>query len=287
MTSSPANKIARLTPVSVGGGGEGAVVAEYSGLTTGAQPRGHRAGAGREHLVHRVQHRQGGQADPAVDPTSTGAQPTIDEFPLPDRPVHPSGSPPGPTATSGSPSPGTGNIAADEHLGHGHRRLRHARAPPEYHHHGSRWQPLVRRAQRQPGRAHHDRARPAGVQQHRADHRSRSGQSGHGQSLSLDRERVGPAGDRVEGHCPAHRASATPSPTTWTSCSRARRARTSMLASRRRLASGQHDLTSYPANGITLNFSDDGASRSPTPTRWSPASTSRPTSDRADEPDRR
>ena len=83
VTESAGNKIARLLPVSISGN-PGAIVAEYGGLTTGAAPEGIVLGPDGNLWFTEFGKNKVGRLIPPPTPTSMGAgTPTIDEFSLP------------------------------------------------------------------------------------------------------------------------------------------------------------------------------------------------------------
>ena len=141
------DRIGRITPAGV--------VTEFSaGITAGAGPRGIAAGPdGNLWFTEFAGDRIGRITPPAPSPSSARASP---------RAASPTRSPPGRTATSGSPSRRQPDRA--DHPGrHRHRvqRGHHVRLRARGITAGPRRQPLVRRGRRQPDRA--DRHRRAGA----------------------------------------------------------------------------------------------------------------------------
>jgi len=107
VTEPNANKIARLTPVFIGGGGEGALVTEYPGLTTGALPEGIALGPDGNIWFTEFANNTVGRLIP---PSTAAGNPMIDEFPLAanSRPV---GIAAGPDGNLWIAEDGTGKIA--------------------------------------------------------------------------------------------------------------------------------------------------------------------------------
>jgi streptogramin lyase/subtilisin-like proprotein convertase family protein len=108
VTETAGNKIARLLPV-FAGPSEGAIVAEYGGLTTGAQPEDIVLGPDGNLWFTEFGKDKVGRLIPPPTPTSGGAgTPTIDEFPLPAGQSQPVGIAAGPD----------GNLWIAENSGH-------------------------------------------------------------------------------------------------------------------------------------------------------------------------
>ena len=142
-TEGDGDRIGRITPAGV--------VTEFSRRHHAGQPapRHHRR-PGRQPLVHRAAGDRIGRITPAgvghrVHRRHHRRQPS------------PAGSPPGPTATSGSPSsPATGSGGSPRRAwSPSSRPASPRRASPERHHGRSRRQPLVHRGERPAHRPHH------------------------------------------------------------------------------------------------------------------------------------
>ena len=127
-----ANKIGRITTA-------GAVITEFPIPTADSEPAGDHGRARRQPLVHRGRREQ----DRPDHHRRHGHR-----VPRSRRPAaSPSGSRPGPTATSGSPSSGVNQIGRITPTGTRHRvrRSRRPAAQPDGHHGRARRQPLVHR----------------------------------------------------------------------------------------------------------------------------------------------
>jgi streptogramin lyase len=101
------NKIARLTPVFTAGG-EGAVVTEYTGLTSGAHPTGIALGPDGNIWFSEY---DAGKVGRLIPPSTPDGSPTIDEFPIPTAGSHPWGIAAGPDGNLWIAESSTGKVA--------------------------------------------------------------------------------------------------------------------------------------------------------------------------------
>ena len=102
-----ANKIARLTPVFTAGG-EGAVLTEYTGLSSGAHPTGIALGPDGNIWFSEY---DAGKVGRLIPPSTSGGSPTIDEFTIPTAGSHPWGIAAGPDGNLWIAESSTGKVA--------------------------------------------------------------------------------------------------------------------------------------------------------------------------------
>lgn len=107
VTEFSANKIARITPVFTAGG-EGAVVTEYTGLSSGAHPTGIALGPDGNIWFSEY---DAGKVGRLIPPSNSGGSPTIDEFTIPTAGSHPWGIASGPDGNLWIAESSTGKVA--------------------------------------------------------------------------------------------------------------------------------------------------------------------------------
>jgi streptogramin lyase/subtilisin-like proprotein convertase family protein len=101
------NKIARLTPVFTAGG-EGALLTEYTGLSSGAHPTGIALGPDGNIWFSEF---DAGKVGRLIPPSTFGGSPTIDEFAIPTAGSHPWGIAAGPDGNLWIAESGAGKVA--------------------------------------------------------------------------------------------------------------------------------------------------------------------------------